>query len=104
MSASSLYRIVGVHFASDLQARIDQLVIDTGRASEKLLEDAMTGCSVLPIHACGFLHKSAFCRPLSRLCLIPEDFGQRDRVPNIVGPPVLCCPHSFHRVVFQISD
>jgi predicted nucleotidyltransferase len=30
-----------VHFAPDLQARIDQLVIETGRAADKLLEDAM---------------------------------------------------------------
>ncbi len=32
-----------VHFAPALQARIDQLVIETGRAPEKLLEDAMAG-------------------------------------------------------------
>jgi len=32
-----------VHFASDLQAKIDQLVIETGRAPDKLLEDAMAG-------------------------------------------------------------
>ena len=32
-----------VHFAPELQARIDQLVIETGRAPEKLLEDAMAG-------------------------------------------------------------
>jgi len=31
-----------VHFAPELQAKIDQLVADTGRAPEKLLEDAMT--------------------------------------------------------------
>jgi hypothetical protein len=32
-----------VHFAPDLQARIDQLVIETGRAPDKLLEDALAG-------------------------------------------------------------
>lgn len=32
-----------VHFAPDLQARIDQLVIKTGRPPDKLLEDAMAG-------------------------------------------------------------
>jgi predicted transcriptional regulator len=32
-----------VNFAPDLQARIDQLVVETGRAPEKLVEDAMAG-------------------------------------------------------------
>jgi hypothetical protein len=32
-----------VHFAPDVQAKIDQLVIETGRAPDKLLEDAMAG-------------------------------------------------------------
>jgi hypothetical protein len=32
-----------VHFAPDLQARIDQLVLETGRAPDKLIEDAMAG-------------------------------------------------------------
>jgi hypothetical protein len=32
-----------VHFAPDLQAKIDQLVLETGRAPDKLLEDAMAG-------------------------------------------------------------
>jgi len=32
-----------VHFAPELQAKIDQLVIETGRAPDKLLEDAMAG-------------------------------------------------------------
>jgi predicted transcriptional regulator len=32
-----------VHFSPDLQAKIDQLVIETGRAPDKLLEDAMAG-------------------------------------------------------------
>jgi hypothetical protein len=30
-----------VHFAPELQAKIDQLVADTGRAPEKLFEDAV---------------------------------------------------------------
>jgi hypothetical protein len=30
-----------VHFAPELQAKIDQLVIETGRPADKLLEDAM---------------------------------------------------------------
>jgi len=32
-----------VHFTPDLQAKIDQLVIETGRPQDKLLEDAMAG-------------------------------------------------------------
>ena len=32
-----------VHFAPDLQAKIDQLVIETGRTPDKLVEDAMAG-------------------------------------------------------------
>jgi hypothetical protein len=32
-----------VHFAPELQAKIDQLVIETGRSADKLLEDAMAG-------------------------------------------------------------
>jgi hypothetical protein len=32
-----------VHFAPELQAKIDQLVIETGCAPDKLLEDAMAG-------------------------------------------------------------
>jgi hypothetical protein len=32
-----------VHFAPDLQAKIDQLISETGRTSDKLLEDAMAG-------------------------------------------------------------
>lgn len=32
-----------VHFAPELQAKIDQLVIETGRPAEKLIEDALAG-------------------------------------------------------------
>ena len=32
-----------VHFAPELQAKIDQLVIETGRAPGQLIEDAMAG-------------------------------------------------------------
>ncbi len=32
-----------VHFAPDLQAKIDQLVSETGRTPDKLLADAMAG-------------------------------------------------------------
>jgi predicted transcriptional regulator len=32
-----------VHFSPDLQAKIDQLVAETGRTPDKLLEDAMAG-------------------------------------------------------------
>ena len=32
-----------VHFAPELQAKIDQLVIETGRPVEKLIEDALAG-------------------------------------------------------------
>jgi len=43
---ASFFRIMKameVHFTPDLQAKIDQLVIETGRAPDKLLEDAMAG-------------------------------------------------------------
>ena len=32
-----------VHFAPDLQAKLDQLVSESGRAPERILEDAMAG-------------------------------------------------------------
>jgi hypothetical protein len=32
-----------VHFAPELQAEIDQLVVETGLAPDKLVEDAMAG-------------------------------------------------------------
>lgn len=32
-----------VHFTPDLQAKIDQLVLETGRAPGELIEDAMAG-------------------------------------------------------------
>lgn len=32
-----------VHFAPELQAKIDQLVVETGYAPDKLIEDAMAG-------------------------------------------------------------
>ena len=32
-----------VHFTPDLQAKIDQLVTETGRPPEQLVEDAMAG-------------------------------------------------------------
>jgi len=32
-----------VHFAPELQAKIDQLAIETGLAPDKLLEDAIAG-------------------------------------------------------------
>jgi hypothetical protein len=32
-----------VHFAPELQAKIDQLVIETGRAVDELVADAMAG-------------------------------------------------------------
>lgn len=32
-----------VHFSPDLQAKIDRLVSETGRAPEMLIEDAMAG-------------------------------------------------------------
>ena len=34
---------MGVHFAPDLQAKIDQLVVETGCAPDKLVADAMAG-------------------------------------------------------------
>jgi len=35
-----------VHFAPDVQAKLDRLVSETGRAPDKLLEDAMAGYDV----------------------------------------------------------
>jgi hypothetical protein len=35
-----------VHFAPDVQAKLDRLVSETGRAPDKLLEDAMAGYEV----------------------------------------------------------
>ncbi|HCC59204.1 MAG TPA: hypothetical protein DEQ47_18475 [Solibacterales bacterium] len=32
-----------VHFTPDLQAQIDQLITETGRTPDKLIEDAMAG-------------------------------------------------------------
>ena len=41
-----------VHFAPDLQAKLDRLAIETGRPPEELIEDAMAGCwSRLPIRS-----------------------------------------------------
>src|ERR1039458_390155 len=40
---SRTLKAMEVHFAPELQARIDQLVIETGYAPDKLLEDAMAG-------------------------------------------------------------
>jgi predicted transcriptional regulator len=38
-----MMKVMEVHFSPDLQAKIDQLVVETGRAPDKLLEDAMAG-------------------------------------------------------------
>jgi predicted transcriptional regulator len=38
-----MMKAMEVHFTPDLQAKIDQLVIETGCAPDKLLEDAMAG-------------------------------------------------------------
>jgi hypothetical protein len=35
-----------VHFAPDVQAKLDRLVSETGRAPDKLLDDAMAGYDV----------------------------------------------------------
>jgi len=35
-----------VHFAPDVQAKLDRLVSETGRAPDKLLEDAIAGYEV----------------------------------------------------------
>ncbi len=39
-----------VHFAPDVQAKLDRLVSETGRAPGKLLEDAMAGYDVELAH------------------------------------------------------
>ena len=43
LNLSVILKAMEVHFTPDLQAKIDQLVIETGRAPDKLLEDAMAG-------------------------------------------------------------
>ena len=40
---SRTLKAMEVHFAPEMQARIDQLVIETGYAPDKLLDDAMAG-------------------------------------------------------------
>jgi predicted transcriptional regulator len=40
---SRTLKAMEVNFAPDLQARIDQLAVETGCAPEKLVEDAMAG-------------------------------------------------------------
>jgi len=42
-SNSSYSKAMEVHFAPELQSRIDQLVIETGRSADSLLEDALAG-------------------------------------------------------------
>ena len=41
--SSSYTRPMEVYFAPDLQSRIDQLVLETGRPANSLLEDALAG-------------------------------------------------------------
>ena len=36
-------KVMEVHIAPELQAKIDQLIIETGRTPEQLIEDALTG-------------------------------------------------------------
>lgn len=46
LSQGRFFRTLGfmeVNFTPDLQAKIDQLVIETGRAPDELIEDAMAG-------------------------------------------------------------
>jgi predicted transcriptional regulator len=40
---SRTLKAMEVHFAPELQAKIDRLVIETGRAPDKMVEDAMAG-------------------------------------------------------------
>ena len=40
---SRTLKAMEVNFAPDLQARIDRLAVETGRAPEKLVKDAMAG-------------------------------------------------------------
>jgi predicted transcriptional regulator len=60
-----------VHFPPDLQAKIDELVIETGRAPDKLLEDAMAGYVAELAQTCEMLNsryddlKSGRMKPIS---------------------------------------
>jgi hypothetical protein len=61
-----------VHFAPELQAKIDQLVIETGRAPGELVEDAMAGYVTELLETREMLDsryddlKSGRVRPISR--------------------------------------
>ena len=41
--ASRTLKVMEVHIAPELQAKIDQLIIETGSTPEQLIEDALTG-------------------------------------------------------------
>jgi predicted transcriptional regulator len=61
-----------VHFAPELQAKIDQLAIETGRAPDKLVEDAMAGYIAELVETREMLNsryddlKSGRVKPISR--------------------------------------
>jgi predicted transcriptional regulator len=61
-----------VHLAPELQAKIDQLVIETGRAPDKLVEDAMAGYVAELVETREMLNsryddlKSGKVKPISR--------------------------------------
>jgi hypothetical protein len=62
-----------VHFAPDLQAKIDQLVSETGYAPDKLLEDAMAGYVAELAEARSMLDSRYDDLKSGRVKLIPGD-------------------------------
>jgi plasmid stabilization system protein ParE len=62
-----------VDFAPDLQARIEELVVETGRAPEKLVEDAMAGYVAELVETRGMLDGGYDDLKSGRVELIPGD-------------------------------
>jgi hypothetical protein len=62
-----------VHFAPDLQAKIDQLVSETGRSPDKLLEDAMAGYVPEPVQTREMLNSRYDDLKSGRVKPIPGD-------------------------------
>jgi hypothetical protein len=62
-----------VHFTPSLQAKIDQLVIETGRAADKLIEDAMAGCAAELAQTRGMLNSRYDQLKSGRVKAIPGD-------------------------------
>jgi hypothetical protein len=62
-----------VHFTPSLQAKIDQLVIETGRTADKLIEDAMAGYAAELAQTRGMLNSRYDQLKRGRVKAIPGD-------------------------------